>query len=78
MSQSRKSSAIEAFVNIAIGLVTSFIANHLVFPMYGFIPTSSQNVQITTIFTAISFVRSYWVRRMFNYFRSRNSKWQKS
>lgn len=78
MSQSRKSSAIEAFVNIAIGLVVSMIANHLVFPLYGFTPTISQNVSITAIYTAISFARSYCLRRMFNYFGLRNTEWQKS
>jgi hypothetical protein len=67
MSQTRKGSAIEALVSIAIGLVVSMIANHLVFPLYGFFQTASQNIQITAIFTAISFVRSYGVRRMFNW-----------
>ena len=71
MGQTRKGSAVEALVSIAIGLIVSMIANHLVFPLYGFFPTASQNVQITAIFTVISFARSYGVRRLFNYFGTR-------
>lgn len=67
MSQSRLGSVAEALISIAIGLVVSIIANRIVFPMYGFVPTFNQNVQITIIYTGISFVRHYGVRRLFNY-----------
>jgi len=73
MSQSRKGSAIEAIVNIMIGLIVSYVANHLVFPHYGFTPSPRQNVEITAIFTVISFVRSYSVRRLFNHYRQMQS-----
>lgn len=66
MAQSRKGSALEAFVNVAVGLVVSVIANHLIFPLFGFEPTLSQNVAITLIYTAISLCRSYALRRLFN------------
>ena len=71
MSQSRKGSALEIVVSITIGLVVSVIANHFVFPMYGFIPSPRQNVEITVIYKVISFARGYGVRRMFNYFGGR-------
>lgn len=71
MSQSRKGSAFEAFVNIAVGLIISIIANHLIFPLFGFVPSLGQNIAITIIYTAISFVRSYCLRRVFNYFGAR-------
>jgi hypothetical protein len=71
MSQSRKGSAFEAFVNIAVGLIVSVIANHLVFPLFGFVPSLGQNIAITAIYTAISFIRSYCLRRVFNYFGAR-------
>lgn len=72
MSQSRKGSAFEALTNIAIGIVVSIIANAIVFPLFGFHPSGSQNVAITTIYTAISFVRSYLIRRrMWNSIGSR-------
>lgn len=68
MSQSRKLSAAEAMVSIAIGLIVSLITNHIVFPLYGFTPSPRQNVEITVIYTSVSFVRTYGVRRLFNFF----------
>jgi len=66
MSQSRKGSAFEALTNIAIGIVVSMIANATVFPLFNFHPSGSQNFEITAIYTGISFVRSYLIRRMWN------------
>ena len=71
MSQSRRGSAFEAFINIAVGLAVSVIANHFVFPLFGFVPSLTQNFAITGIYTAISFIRSYCLRRLFNYFGAR-------
>jgi len=65
MGQTRKGSALEATVNITVGLVVSVVANHLIFPLFGFTPSLAQNAAITTIYTAISFVRSYCLRRVF-------------
>lgn len=66
MSQTRKASLLESATNIAIGLVVSMVANALVFPLFHFHPSGVQNVEITAIYTAISFVRSYVVRRVWN------------
>lgn len=71
MSQSRKGSATEATMNIAVGLVVSMVANHFVFPVFGFHPSLADNVTITAIYTAISFVRHYFLRRFFNAIESR-------
>lgn len=71
MSQSRTMSFVEAWANIAVGLVVSFVANAIVFPLFGFSPTVSQNVAITLIYTAISLVRSYALRRLFNSIKAR-------
>lgn len=66
MSQSRKGSAVEAAVNMGVGLGVSMIANACVFPLYGFHPSVAENVGITLIYTAISLARSYCLRRLFN------------
>lgn len=67
MSQSRTDSFMEALVNIAIGLVISTIANHFVLPNVLHVHMSlGQNVLISAIFTVISLVRSYAIRRAFN------------
>lgn len=64
--QSKKSSAREALMNIAIGYSISFIGNYLVLPEFGHPITVLQNIQIGLIFTVISIVRSYMIRRYFN------------
>lgn len=66
MNQSRLGSLIEAAMNTAIGLVISLIANHFVFPMFGFHPTLGQNLLISFIYTGISIARGYVLRRWFN------------
>ncbi len=66
MNQTRLGSFIEALLNVAIGLVVSIVANALVFPRFGFRPSLGENVAISAIYTVISIVRSYLVRRFFN------------
>lgn len=67
MKQSRIDSLMESVVNIAIGLVISTIANWMILPaVLGVSMTLGQNVLIGTLFTIISLVRSYAIRRAFN------------
>lgn len=68
--QSKTMSAVEVVTGVAIGLFVSMITNVIVFPRYGFHPSLHDNVQITVIYTVISIVRSYGVRRLFNFLRS--------
>lgn len=70
MTQSRKLSALEAACNTAVGLFVSMVANALVFPIFGYHPSLLQNVGLTLIYTAISMVRSYCLRRMFNWYHA--------
>lgn len=65
MNQTRLGSLIEALFNVAIGLAVSVVANALVFPLFDFHPSLGQNVAISVIYTAISIVRTYAVRRFF-------------
>lgn len=65
--QSHIDSFMESVVNIAIGLVISTIANALVLPAVTGHPLSlGQNVALSVIYTIISLVRSYAIRRAFN------------
>jgi hypothetical protein len=65
--QTRIDSLMETLVNIIIGMVISTIANHWVLPgILGVSMTLGQNVLIGAVFTAISLVRSYTLRRLFN------------
>lgn len=66
MTQSRLGSLIEAIVNIIVGFSVNFLANMLVFPLFGFQLSASTNLALGGIYTVISLVRSYCIRRWFN------------
>lgn len=66
MSQSRRLSAIETVASTAIGFVISYVTSYVVLPLFGFDVTHGQNFSITCIFTGISLLRGYFVRRLFN------------
>ena len=66
MSQSRRHSMIEAIAGTAIGFIVSVLASEVVYPAHGHTFTLAQNVSITAIFTVLSIVRGYVVRRVFN------------
>lgn len=65
--QSRLMSGVEVAVNIAIGYLVSVAANILVLPMFGYAVTVADSFAIGLAFTAVSLVRSYALRRWFNW-----------
>lgn len=69
MIQSRKMSMIESLTGTFIGFVVSVSAACVVYPLFGHAFTLTQNVAITAIFTVISVIRGYIVRRIFNRMR---------
>lgn len=67
MPQSRLSSGLEAFLNIASGfIISALVWQFVVCPMYGIPMPLGRNIEITSIFTVTSFIRSYAWRRWFN------------
>ena len=67
VSQTRLGSFIEAWANVAIGFGINFGMNMLILPMFGFTSlTLGTNFVIGMIYTVISVVRSYVLRRWFN------------
>lgn len=64
--QSRRQSIIEAWVNIAIGFSVNFVANLFILPMIGASFTLSENFWMGWIYTAVSVIRQYAIRRWFN------------
>ena len=64
--QSKRDSLIETLTNVGIGWFISFIANMLVLPLFGYNINLTDGVLISIIFTAISIIRGYVVRRWFN------------
>lgn len=65
--QSRLGSFVESLANIAIGYGVAVGAQLLVFPLFGVVIPMSSNLLIGLIFTLVSLVRSYLLRRLFNY-----------
>jgi len=64
--QSRKISALEAIANVAVGYILAVITTATVLPLFGYDVTGGHAFGISAIFTAVSLVRSYSLRRTFN------------
>lgn len=64
--QSRLASAFEALTNVIVGYFVAVAANFAVLPFFGFDVSASDGFLIGLIFTIISLVRSYLLRRLFN------------
>lgn len=64
--QSKKHSALEAVANVAVGYLVSVAANVVVLPLFGYAVSIADGFAIGLVFTAISLVRSYVLRRAFN------------
>lgn len=69
MSQTRIHSLVESFANVLIGYWISVLAQMLIFPLFGMKTSLGINLKIGLLFTVVSIVRSYVLRRMFNKFR---------
>lgn len=67
MSQTRRESAIEAIVNIIVGYTVNVMANFAIFPLFGWAITLEQNLLMGVFYTVVSFVRSYALRRFYNW-----------
>jgi hypothetical protein len=71
MKQSRTMSGVEACLNASIGFAIALLTQVLVFPLFGFNSPLSTNLMIGLIFTVVSIVRGYVLRRMFEALRVR-------
>lgn len=66
MSQTRIMSAVESVANVAVGYGIAVATQAAVFPLFGIQATVTDHLAIGAIFTAVSLVRSYVLRRVFN------------
>ena len=69
MKQSRWMSLVEAVTNVLVGYGVAVATQMLVFPLFGLHATLQENLVIGLIFTAVSLVRSYLLRRAFEAWR---------
>ena len=68
--QSKRRSALEAVSNVFIGYLVAVAANIIVLPAFGYPVTIADSFAIGVVFTLVSLVRSYILRRAFNRFDS--------
>jgi hypothetical protein len=70
MKQSRRLSLLESLTNVLVGCGVAVVTQMLVFPLFGLVASVSQNLGLGLIFTGISLIRSYLLRRMFEALRA--------
>lgn len=65
--QTKLGSWAEAWANIAVGFTINYVANLIILPLFGFHSlTALTNFEIGMLYTVISLVRSFVLRRWFN------------
>ena len=64
--QSRCMSFVESVSNIVVGYGLAVLTQIIVFPLFGLHASLGENLLIGCLFTAVSLVRSYALRRIFN------------
>ena len=67
--QSRRMSLTESFANVAIGYGIAVAAQVAVFPLFGIHIGLGDDLALGAVFTVISLVRSYALRRVFEHLR---------
>lgn len=69
MSQSRFLSLIESVTNLIVGYALALATQIVVFPWFGLHPSIGQNLAIGALFGAMSLLRSFALRRLFENWR---------
>ena len=64
--QSKKQSLIESLTSTAIGIIIGILLNITILPIFGYPVSVVDSLWISIIFTIVSIVRSYIIRRWFN------------
>ena len=69
MKQSRLMSLVEAITNVIVGYGVAVMTQILIFPVFGLQTSLGQNLAMGGIFTIVSLIRSFLLRRLFEAFR---------
>jgi len=65
--QSKLGSVVETLASVASGFVIAVITQLIMFPFFNVHVTLNDNLKMTLIFTIVSIIRGYYVRRFFNW-----------
>ncbi len=63
--QSRAMSFVEAVANVVVGFLLALVTQIAIFPLFGLAVSVADNLLISIIFTAVSLLRSFALRRLF-------------
>ena len=75
--QTKKMSLIETVSSVLIGYIVALLSQIVVFPLFDIEVSLIDNLLIGLLFTVISIIRGYYVRRLFNWIdfnRTTNSR----
>ena len=64
--QTKRQSMIETLTSVFVGWIIGVILNMLILPIFDYDVSLTDGVLISIIFTAVSVIRSYVIRRWFN------------
>ena len=64
--QSKKQSLIETLTSVFVGWLIGVILNLIVLPLFDYNITVTDSLLVSLIFTVVSVVRGYLIRRFFN------------
>lgn len=66
LMQSKKESFIETLTSVFVGWLIGVILNMLVLPLFDYNITVVDSLWVSLIFTVVSVIRGYVIRRFFN------------
>lgn len=69
--QTKLESMVEASLNIGVGLGVALVTQLIVFPWFGINIPLRDDLLIVGIFTLVSFIRAYVLRRFFNWYHAK-------
>jgi hypothetical protein len=64
-------SFVEAVTNVVVGFLLALLTQFTLFPLFGLVVSVADNLIIGCVFTAVSVVRSFTLRRLFEAVRVR-------
>ena len=64
--QSKRESMVESLTSTTIGIIIGIVLNLIILPIFGYPVSVVDSLWISVIFTVISIIRSYIIRRWFN------------
>lgn len=68
--QAKRHSLLETIISTILGFLVALGTQLVVFPLFDIHTSHGENFLIASIFTIVSIIRGYCIRRMFNYFHT--------